>query len=119
MPAYIPVRTPFHLYFFLMIRRPPRSTLFPYTTLFRSIIPLQNPQRANSKMRRRKVKRTFRSGEHTSELQSHSDLVWRLLLEKKIAQLIAKLNHVSRLIVLLKYIYHITITVAQVSTRNI
>src|SRR5260221_8657082 len=64
-----------------MIRRPPRSTLFPYTTLFRSARhrlrhglhcadPAPHQERA-------------RSEEHTSELQSHSDLVCRLLLEKK------------------------------------
>src|SRR5690349_24243010 len=80
-------------FFFLMIRRPPRSTLFPYTTLFRSYIskctaaallgmsfllgscgdfdaPYQNSG-------------TLRSEEHTSELQSRRDLVCRLLLEKK------------------------------------
>src|SRR5260221_9363342 len=71
-----------------MIRRPPRSTLFPYTTLFRS--PLR-------KRRQRKLllhpsapltlisrlSSCRRSEEHTSELQSHSDLVCRLLLEKK------------------------------------
>src|SRR5438034_4837453 len=74
-----------------MIRRPPRSTLFPYTTLFRSgggalgtaggsgwrgperICPGRGEAGADS----------FRSEEHTSELQSHSDLVCRLLLEKK------------------------------------
>src|SRR5438034_4406311 len=67
-----------------MIRRPPRSTLFPYTTLFRSC----------SRRRRRAApagwwwsvwspRRSRRSEEHTSELQSHSDLVCRLLLEKK------------------------------------
>src|SRR5260221_10443392 len=66
-----------------MIRRPPRSTLFPYTTLFRSLahggalaapLPVVKPSIyvADS-----------RSEEHTSELQSHSDLVCRLLLEKK------------------------------------
>src|SRR2546430_11041990 len=89
----------FFLFFFLMIRRPPRSTLFPYTTLFRSIqglgsspggirglgsspsgirslgsspspSPSQNPG-------------SSRSEEHTSELQSQSNLVCRLLLEKK------------------------------------
>src|SRR5437588_1185208 len=69
-------------FFFLMIRRPPRSTLFPYTTLFRSLalaslstLPLVPSDRPPY---------TFeRSEEHTSELQSHSDLVCRLLLEKK------------------------------------
>src|SRR5947207_11807571 len=73
-----------------MIRRPPRSTLFPYTTLFRSRAnpdlrqlranPLFHPSRCCSK--RRRLQRQ-RSEEHTSELQSHSDLVCRLLLEKK------------------------------------
>src|SRR6185312_17282522 len=64
-------------FFFLMIRRPPRSTLFPYTTLFRSPTPT----------RRRTCPPCCspcgRSEEHTSELQSRSDLVCRLLLEKK------------------------------------
>src|SRR5438132_9781369 len=80
-----------------MIRRPPRSTLFPYTTLFRSLF---NGQVKDSEMpgrttpgRRvgglrgrapvRRSRRSTRSEEHTSELQSHSDLVCRLLLEKK------------------------------------
>src|SRR5260221_8897264 len=67
-----------------MIRRPPRSTLFPYTTLFRSPrspkrIPLTSAG-ANSSSQRGG---STRSEEHTSELQSHSDLVCRLLLEKK------------------------------------
>src|SRR5436190_11186951 len=61
-----------------MIRRPPRSTLFPYTTLFRSR-PRRNPPWHPS----RPWARWPRSEEHTSELQSHSDLVCRLLLEKK------------------------------------
>src|SRR5260221_4848158 len=80
-----------------MIRRPPRSTLFPYTTLFRS---LQSSRRRHTRSlcdwRDRKSTRLnsshtvisyavfcLRSEEHTSELQSHSDLVCRLLLEKK------------------------------------
>src|SRR5438034_3546424 len=83
-----------------MIRRPPRSTLFPYTTLFRS---LESGQRAGDRVgellagRYRVLRRlgtggmgtvylaehVHRSEEHTSELQSHSDLVCRLLLEKK------------------------------------
>src|SRR5260221_9136453 len=89
-----------------MIRRPPRSTLFPYTTLFRSDLePIEMKDRKNSTITRRIQKlvgvptrgqRTSfrlpvaddaghdqRSEEHTSELQSHSDLVCRLLLEKK------------------------------------
>src|SRR5260221_2349335 len=65
-----------------MIRRPPRSTLFPYTTLFRSCAGHYRPLRATefdlAEMQH------HRSEEHTSELQSHSDLVCRLLLEKKI-----------------------------------
>src|SRR5215468_11666733 len=70
------------LFFFLMIRRPPRSTLFPYTTLFRS------PSRGRSRSallprRPRSWPARWRSEEHTSELQSHHDLVCRLLLEKK------------------------------------
>src|SRR5476649_198227 len=63
-----------------MIRRPPRSTLFPYTTLFRSgaaTSPSAAPVRSTWARAR------CRSEEHTSELQSHSDLVCRLLLEKK------------------------------------
>src|SRR5436190_2478289 len=66
-----------------MIRRPPRSTLFPYTTLFRSANagPVPGyPPRSRSRPPRGWVPR---SEEHTSELQSHSDLVCRLLLEKK------------------------------------
>src|SRR5947207_10945636 len=94
-----------------MIRRPPSSTLFPYTTLFRSklLLPLTDEQisdlaaRAAESLRQchfrddypdiegyagdETIRRTRdRSEEHTSELQSHSDLVCRLLLEKKNAQ---------------------------------
>src|SRR6185312_16784714 len=70
-----------NFFFFLMIRRPPRSTLFPYTTLFRT--------RPCSRSRLRAAPRAdpaamvARSEEHTSELQSRSELVCRLLLEKK------------------------------------
>src|SRR2546428_5444984 len=86
------------IFFFLMIRRPPRSTLFPYTTLFRSSsrapdprLPSRGGQRAvpsrgypASFFRiRRANRRPLRSEEHTSELQSRSDLVCRLLLVKK------------------------------------
>src|SRR5215204_2881197 len=64
-----------------MIRRPPRSTLFPYTTLFRSQFIAQTLERP---LRPGEVSLDeLRSEEHTSELQSHSDLVCRLLLEKK------------------------------------
>src|SRR5258708_22923870 len=67
-----------------MIRRPPRSTLFPYTTLFRSgrTARLVWPRRWRFRCRRRRA-RPRRSEEHTSELQSPDHLVCRLLLEKK------------------------------------
>src|SRR5260370_24870253 len=65
-----------------MIRRPPRSTLFPYTTLFRSLrLPLRLPRPPAHGDRPRAAR--ARSEEHTSELQSHLNLVCRLLLEKK------------------------------------
>src|ERR1039458_10786807 len=67
------------LFFFLMIRRPPRSTLFPYTTLFRSWSPYY-PTIADQ---RHTLNLFARSEEHTSELQSLRHLVCRLLLEKK------------------------------------
>src|SRR5947208_13033468 len=76
-----------------MLRRPPRSTLFPYTTLFRSLSPGLLRQRARSRDRaqhpagqrpnRPTARRHVRSEEHTSELQSPDHLVCRLLLEKK------------------------------------
>src|SRR5260221_7490422 len=78
-----------------MIRRPPRSTLFPYTTLFRSHLGVRAarafrerddagaPADPRGHQRRHVPGRHARSEEHTSELQSHSDLVCRLLLEKK------------------------------------
>src|SRR5687768_18217952 len=66
-----------------MIRRPPRSTLFPYTTLFRSSLPA-DIRRARSHETIRRLCASFsRSEEHTSELQSRLHLVCRLLLEKK------------------------------------
>src|SRR2546430_13429984 len=82
----------YRLFFFLMIRRPPRSTLFPYTTLFRSRTGARRgarraaPRQARnrSSQRARDPPRSgSRSEEHTSELQSQSNLVCRLLLEKK------------------------------------
>src|SRR5690606_40729805 len=68
-----------------MIRRPPRSTLFPYTTLFRSPLRLRlDPAPAQLADRDRQEPRSEpRSEEHTSELQSRENLVCRLLLEKK------------------------------------
>src|SRR3712207_7918398 len=100
-------RRPKTSFFFLMIRRPPRSTLFPYTTLFRSAAPRQSPRfhrpsvpgrrsrpplcphhRSQGaplpeRSQRRSQKNWPRSEEHTSELQSRQYLVCRLLLEKK------------------------------------
>src|SRR2546430_6013990 len=89
-----------HIFFFLMIRRPPRSTLFPYTTLFRSAVAAEGPapERIEGGARRgpggRRIEQhqglavaaQARSEEHTSELQSQSNLVCRLLLEKKKAE---------------------------------
>src|SRR2546429_4800423 len=67
-----------------MIRRPPRSTLFPYTTLFRSPGGEgRNPRRRRGRPPRGGERRGGRSEEHTSELQSRLHLVCRLLLEKK------------------------------------
>src|SRR6201989_3701055 len=71
------------LFFFLMIRRPPRSTLFPYTTLFRSVDDLARRRIGLEGDEALAVQRLQRSEEHTSELQSRRDLVCRLLLEKK------------------------------------
>src|SRR5258708_24263323 len=74
-------------FFFLMIRRPPRSTLFPYTTLFRSLYltPARKPAFSQRWPRRSRHRQRLpsRSEEHTSELQSPDHLVCRLLLEKK------------------------------------
>src|SRR5260221_1620581 len=67
-----------------MIRRPPRSTLFPYTTLFRSALGKNaHGEHGDIAARLQQPFAVGRSEEHTSELQSHSDLVCRLLLEKK------------------------------------
>src|SRR5260370_22959408 len=84
-----------------MIRRPPRSTLFPYTTLFRSsklamgIVVLVSgglDSTVISVMAQREGIQTHRSEEHTSELQSHLNLVCRLLLEKKKSTYIGSLR---------------------------
>src|SRR5438477_8399306 len=74
----------FFFFFFLMIRRPPRSTLFPYTTLFRSApAAAGSPAKVGSPGPASSPATPPRSEEHTSELQSHVNLVCRLLLEKK------------------------------------
>src|SRR5258708_25914176 len=92
-------------FFFLMIRRPPRSTLFPYTTLFRSDRKGDHrgagrADRGREPARRRQhvllhaaagVRGELRSEEHTSELQSPDHLVCRLLLEKKIITISASM----------------------------
>src|SRR2546426_10223555 len=74
-------------FFFLMIRRPPRSTLFPYTTLFRSrdadVEEVVGPDPIALVRRPLRARGRQRSEEHTSELQSPCNLVCRLLLEKK------------------------------------
>src|SRR2546422_2641728 len=75
-------------FFFLMIRRPPRSTLFPYTTLFRSLPDPEDPANVVDLQARvvevgADLGIAYRSEEHTSELQSRLHLVCRLLLEKK------------------------------------
>src|SRR5256885_10130214 len=71
-------------FFFLMIRRPPRSTLFPYTTLFRSASTgISNKMVCSQGPRMVMSISPLRSEEHTSELQSPCNLVCRLLLEKK------------------------------------
>src|SRR3712207_8646060 len=80
-------------FFFLMIRRPPRSTLFPYTTLFRSAVKGQTQSQGGLVKTHLKISAVVaamaivvpagRSEEHTSELQSRQYLVCRLLLEKK------------------------------------
>src|SRR5687767_15561482 len=104
---YVRLRARVHtLFFFLMIRRPPRSTLFPYTTLFRS--PRAQTLRRDGASPRRwdapapaataregagaHPRRLRRSEEHTSELQSLAYLVCRLLLEKKKKRTHAKLT---------------------------
>src|SRR3712207_7957102 len=107
------------MFFFLMIRRPPRSTLFPYTTLFRSVdgepLPLEQDRQVRRLLelddQHPLADRVWHSGgheyrvtgayrhavhrseEHTSELQSRQYLVCRLLLEKKKKQLISIFNH--------------------------
>src|SRR5690349_23005022 len=90
--SHPPHPLPVFLFFFLMIRRPPRSTLFPYTTLFRSTTFFSKTPAFLKRLhilrpRHRRVQSRsltiVRSEEHTSELQSRRELVCRLLLEKK------------------------------------
>src|SRR5256885_3872263 len=91
-----------------MIRRPPRSTLFPYTTLFRSLLPVAQAQSkpaafcldVNLRWSAEQV-RADRSEEHTSELQSPCNLVCRLLLEKK-----KRLSRSDQRLAVCSFIYH-------------
>src|SRR2546430_12054567 len=97
---------PRFLFFFLMIRRPPRSTLFPYTTLFRSRCGMETwvtppfsqdcTFSALKKPRSAAYSSGGRSEEHTSELQSQSNLVCRLLLEKKKQNTTDPISHAIR-----------------------
>src|SRR5690348_18266296 len=84
-PSFLPLILSY--FFFLMIRRPPRSTLFPYTTLFRSPLAVMHcaPSSVNptGPLTPGDFLGRWRSEEHTSELQSPVHLVCRLLLEKK------------------------------------
>src|SRR5207249_11360243 len=91
---YLTLTTPFFSFFFLLLPRPPRSTLFPYTTLFRSVISRLDAAGALVQTYSVSGESQYwtgvearehrpRSEEHTSELQSRFDLVCRLLLEKK------------------------------------
>src|SRR3712207_8257913 len=108
-----------YLFFFLMIRRPPRSTLFPYTTLFRSgrvagngrlihgrgrphrrLLRARAPRRCPSSWAHR------RSEEHTSELQSRQYLVCRLLLEKKKKTLLYHITLYTIIPLFFHYIQH-------------
>src|SRR3712207_7740412 len=99
------------VYFFLMIRRPPRSTLFPYTTLFRSVLaqpralqlaPLRPGRECVPPHLTRRgellARLHARSEEHTSELQSRQYLVCRLLLEKKQSRFTHSIFHLSPLL---------------------
>src|SRR5437870_7675247 len=112
---FICILTPYitiFLFFFLMLRRPPRSTLFPYTTLFRSLQRLaaldsEDPgskwSRATDRLwctRRPSWRKRPRSEEHTSELQSRGHLVCRLLLEKK-KKITKNIAHVKRTLIAL------------------
>src|SRR5436189_4771586 len=82
--AYLAAAVHEALFFFLMIRRPPRSTLFPYTTLFRSNrCIVERPGLGFAAAARSNELSRYRSEEHTSEFQSPMYLVCRLLLEKK------------------------------------
>src|SRR5438034_7890096 len=98
-----------------MIRRPPRSTLFPYTTLFRSLlfdalvfpVGTGDANYIGSAVETIEGIRAIRSEEHTSELQSHSDLVCRLLLEKKKKKQIKSRNKKTNTMTTYNLLYYI------------
>src|SRR5260370_20433133 len=106
-------------FFFLMIRRPPRSTLFPYTTLFRSsktitrtLRELQETTQAAVEQSKQTASSAVseRSEEHTSELQSHLNLVCRLLLEKKKKkQVMHILDDLSRDVVRIMFLLYVSV----------
>src|SRR2546430_12187049 len=89
-----------------MIRRPPRSTLFPYTTLFRSRAKDHRPCRRRERHRSHSGRDRHRSEEHTSELQSQSNLVCRLLLEKKKKKHTLVTLHTHKTTLQLPYMIH-------------
>src|SRR5690349_22226027 len=99
-----------------MIRRPPRSTLFPYTTLFRSQQPDRHRQTFHLFKEPLEVL-LLRSEEHTSELQSRRDLVCRLLLEKKNRKLITVLEDVCSYEHIIKLMYLQCIIVCDIFTH--
>src|SRR5438309_4454012 len=106
-------------FFFLMIRRPPRSTLFPYTTLFRSVMAHFRPLQDRILVRRIEAEEKTpggigRSEEHTSELQSQFHLVCRLLLEKK-----KKKRNTYELHFYEKYFYKIVANFTTLTTTTI
>src|SRR3954464_16101655 len=89
---YMSLLSVFAFFFFLMIRRPPRSTLFPYTTLFRSAA-LADVVGRHHEVDAVRLADLVRSEEHTSAPQSHDNIVCRLLLEKKKHHTSAKKIH--------------------------
>src|SRR5260370_29035861 len=103
-------------FFFLMIRRPPRSTLFPYTTLFRSVMVTLSKLASESSRAHSPIfplaillSSKSRSEEHTSELQSHLNIVCRLLLENKNRhQIFAKIQVIvqQRLVIVIVSRHH-------------
>src|SRR2546430_10273846 len=95
-----------------MIRRPPRSTLFPYTTLFRSVLRREGPARvftseheAIAAIKKGQIRARDRSEEHTSELQSQSNLVCRLLLEKKKQGIVVTLHETTSVVTEVAVVY--------------